>query len=111
MRAEANAALEEHQKLLAEAKGQAQAFLNDAKTVAQKEREQLLAKAREEQDQILERAKREIGAEREIALRQLRTEAVDLSLAAATRLIEQRLDSDGDRQLVENYLRSIGEQR
>ncbi len=111
MRDEAKAAMEEHQKLLAQAKSEAQAFINDAKSVAQKEREQLLAKAREEQEQILERAKREIGAEREIALRQLRAEAVDISLAAAARLVQQRMDSASDRRLVEEYLASVGENR
>ena len=46
-RAEAAALLEEHKRLLAAAKGEAQEILNKAKTVAEKERATLLAKARE----------------------------------------------------------------
>ena len=37
----------------------------------------------------------------------LRREAVDLSLAAAGKLIGQRLDSGADRALVESYLASL----
>ena len=38
---------------------------------------------------------------------ELRREAVDLSLAAATKLIGQRLDSAQDRALVEGYLSTL----
>lgn len=107
MNAEARAALEEHKKLLHRAKEEAQGLINDAKTVAAREREHLLEKARTEQQQMLERAKREIDAERERAITELRREAVDLSLAAAAKLIEKRLDSQDDRRLVEQYLNAL----
>ena len=111
MNAEAKAALEEHKKLLAGAKSQATTLLNEAKQVAQQERDVLLHKTREEQDQMLDRAKREIQAERERAVQDLRRDAVDLSLAAASKLIEQRLDNDSNRKLVSDYLGSIGSKR
>jgi F0F1-type ATP synthase membrane subunit b/b' len=37
----------------------------------------------------------------------LRREAVELSLAAATKLIGERMDSDTDRRLVTEYLDSV----
>jgi len=106
--AEARAALEEHRKLLAGAKDEAHTMINEAKAVAQKEREALLARTRQEQEQMLERAKREIDVERDRAVAELRREAVDLSLAAASRLIEQRLDDDANRKLVTEFLSSLG---
>jgi F-type H+-transporting ATPase subunit b len=39
---------------------------------------------------------------------QLRREAVDLALAGASKVIEQNLESQKNRQLVESYLASIG---
>lgn len=107
MNAEAKQALEEHRRLLSGAKEEAQHLINDAKQVAEKEREQLLQKARDEQQQMLDRAKREIDMERDRAMMQLRTEAVDIALAAASKLIEQRLDAKGDRKIVEQYLASL----
>jgi F-type H+-transporting ATPase subunit b len=57
---------------------------------------------------MLERARREIETERDRAIAQLRKEAVDLALAGASKVIEQNLESQKNRQLVESYLASIG---
>jgi len=107
MNTEAKEALAEHKNLLAGAKQDAHAIVNEAKIVGQKEREQLLARTREEQEQILDRAKHEIQAERDRAVAELRREAVDLSLAAASKLIEANLDDAANRKLVTEYLASL----
>lgn len=108
--AESAKLLEQHRQALATARSEAQDLMAKAKVVAQKEREQLLAKTREEQEQLLERARREIEAEKEKAILALRREAVDLSIAAASKLVEANLDSDANRRLVLEYLAGL-EQR
>jgi F-type H+-transporting ATPase subunit b len=70
-------------------------------------KQELLARTRVEQEEMLARAKQEIGAERERAVEAVRREAVDLALAAASKLIEQRLDADTDRKLVTDYLNRL----
>jgi len=105
--AEAARLLEQHRQALATAKADAQDLMAKAKVVAQKEREQLLAKTREEQEQLLERARREIEGEKEKAILALRREAVDLSIAAASKLVEANLDSDANRRLVLEYLAGL----
>jgi F-type H+-transporting ATPase subunit b len=109
MNTESKATLEENKRLLASAKDEAQKLIAEAKGLAEKEREHLLAKTREEQERQLERTKAEIEAEREKAITELRREAVDLSLAAAAKLIQQRLESHGDRKIVEEYLGTLEE--
>lgn len=104
---EAKATLDKHNMLLAEAKDQAHELVAQAKTIGEKEREQLLKRAREEQAAILERAKHEIDAERDRALADLRREAVDLSLAAAAKLIQQKIGDESDRKIVEQYLATL----
>jgi F-type H+-transporting ATPase subunit b len=106
-RAEAQRLLEEHKRLLAQAQGEAQDILNQAKTAGEKEREALLAKARAEYDDLLARARKEIAAEQEMALIALRREAVDLTIAAASKLIEAKLDTETNRRLVTEYLASV----
>jgi F-type H+-transporting ATPase subunit b len=106
-RAEAAELLAQHQKLLAEGRTAAHALLAEARTVADKERALAMEKTRQEQEELIERARRDIVAERDRAVTELRREAVDLSLAAASKLIEKRLDSEGDRQLVQEYLASV----
>ena len=106
--AEAQRLLEEHKKQIAAAHHEAQDILAKAKTVSQKERETLLAKAREEYDALLNRARKDIDTEKEKAILALRREAVDLSIAAASRVIEANLDTDANRKLVTEFLESIG---
>ena len=106
--AEAQRLLEEHRKQIAAARSEAQEILAKAKTVAQKERETLLAKAREEYDALLNRARKDIDAETEKAIQALRREAVELSIAAASRVIEANLDTEANRRLVTEFLESLG---
>jgi F-type H+-transporting ATPase subunit b len=107
-RAESAALLAEHKKLLAEARGQAHALLVEARTSAEKERALAMERTMQEQQQLLERARRDIGDERDRAIAELRREAVDLSLAAASKLIGERLTSETDRKLVQEYLAGLG---
>ncbi len=105
---EAQGLLEEHKKQIAAAHNQAQEILAKAKSVSEKERATLLAKAREEYDALLNRARKDIDAEKDKAIQALRREAVDLSIAAASRVIEANLDTDANRKLVTEFLESLG---
>jgi len=106
-RAESAALLEEHKKLIATARTQAHAVLAESKALADKERAVALEKTRQEQEELLARALRDIAGERDRAVDELRREAVDLSLAAASKLLGQRLDSETDRKIVQEYLASV----
>ena len=109
--AEAQRLLEEHKKQIAAARNEAQDILAKAKTVSQKERETLLAKAREEYDALLSRARKDIEAEKDKAIQALRREAVELSIAAASRVIEANLDTDANRRLVTDFLESLAKEK
>jgi F-type H+-transporting ATPase subunit b len=109
-RAEAAALLAEHKKVVADARGQAHAVLVEARSLAEKERAVALEKTRQEQEELLTRARREISVERDRAVQDLRREAVDLSLAAASKLIGERLGSETDRKLVQEYLATLDSQ-
>ena len=106
-REEAAALLAEHKRLVAEARNQAHGIVNEARMLAEKERALAAERTRGEQEEMLARARREIAAERDRAVADLRREAVDLSLAAAGKLIGERLGSDTDRRLVTEYLATL----
>lgn len=106
-RAEAARLLAQHEKLIAEGRASAHALLAEAREAAEKERALAMEKTRQEQEELLERARRDITAERDRAVAELRREAVDLSLAAASKLLGERLNSDNDRRIVQEYLSSL----
>ena len=100
--------LQEHQAQIDAARGEAQKIIADGRSVGEKLRADMVEQTRKEQQDMLERARREIATERDRAIAQLRKEAVDLALAGASKVIEQNLESQKNRQLVESYLASIG---
>ena len=103
-RAEAEKALQEHRRQLAEARQQAQEFLNEGRQAAERLRQEMLETARRQQEELLTRARDDIRREQDSAIQEIRREAVDLSLAAASKLVQRRLDSAEDRRLVQEYL-------
>ncbi|HET6578403.1 MAG TPA: F0F1 ATP synthase subunit B [Gemmatimonadales bacterium] len=106
-RTEAAALLAEHKQLVADAKGQAHGIVIDARQLAEKERAAAMEKTKQEQQEMLARARREITAERDRAIADLRREAVDLSLAAASKLIGERVGTETDRRIVLEYLATL----
>jgi F-type H+-transporting ATPase subunit b len=99
--------LEEQRAQLAEAKQQALAVIAEGKVAADRARDELVNRARAEQQEIIERARKEIAHEREKALESLRREAVDIAMAAAAKLVGERLQADDDRRIVQEYLASV----
>jgi F-type H+-transporting ATPase subunit b len=110
-REEAERALEEQRQELARARTEAQQLIAEGRQAAEKVRADLLNKARTEQEALLERAKADIETERLRAVESVRQQAVDLALAAAGKLVEQRLDSDNDRRIVNEFLTRVGDQK
>jgi len=106
-RDEAQRLLEEHQRQIDAARGEAQKLIADGRAVAEKMRAALVEQTRQEQQSMLERARREIETEKERAVAQLRREAVNLAIAGASKVIEQNLDNTKNRQLVEGFLSSL----
>jgi F-type H+-transporting ATPase subunit b len=104
---EARTLLEEQRRLTAEARGAAQTILAEARAAAEKERAAAVEKTKHEQDTLLERARQELQSERDKAIVELRRQAVDLALGAASKVIGQRLDAEADRKIVLEYVSQL----
>ena len=107
MRAESEKLLEEHRKQLEEARREAQEIVAEGRSNAERLGREIQDKARQEGERIVERARAEIERERDAALAQIREESVELALAAASRLLRERLDEERDRTLVKGFLSEL----
>lgn len=110
-RDEAARLLAEHRSQIEGARGESQKLIADARAVAEKMRADLLEKTRQDQQELSERGRRDIAAERDKAIAELRREAVDLAIAGASKVVEQNLDSDKNRKLVESFLSSLSAEK
>jgi F-type H+-transporting ATPase subunit b len=110
-RDEAARLLDEHRQAIEHSRADAQKLIAEARVVAEKMRSDTLEKTRQEQQEMLERARRDIAAERDRAIAELRREAVDLAIRGASKVVEENLDSDKNRKLVEQFLASLSSEK
>jgi len=103
-RDEAAALLVTQRAELAQARTQAQEILAEGRQAAEKVRADLLERTKADQEAVVARATREIEQESQRALEHVRREAVELAIAAASRLLEERLGTEQDRRLVTEFL-------
>ncbi len=103
-REEAQRLLEEHRTRHEELRTQVQEMVNEGRTAGERLREEIIAEARTEQQAMLERARREISQETNRAMAEVREQAVDLAIAAASKLVEKELDEAGNRRFVQEVL-------
>jgi F-type H+-transporting ATPase subunit b len=96
--------LDEHRAQLADARRQASEIMAQGKTAGEKLRKEVEERARGEGDAIIQRAREEIERAKEAALSELRTQSVELALAAAAKLMQEKIDPERDRELVTGYL-------
>ncbi len=106
-RDEAEALLEKHRKMVAEADMEAQKMIREAQSLAEKTRAEIVDKAREEAATLVEKAKAEIDKQKDDALKSLKAEVVDLALGAAEKVLVQVIDKDVNKKVVDNYLTSM----
>jgi F-type H+-transporting ATPase subunit b len=100
-------ALAEQQRQIESARMEAQKIIVEGRQLGEKMRSDMLEETQRQQQAMLERARREIEAEKNNAVAELRREAIELAIAGAGKVIEQNLDDQSNRKIVESFLSSI----
>ena len=68
---------------------------------------ELMAAAKKESEELLAAARKTISEEKRQAIAELRGQAVDIAIEAATRLVQMNMDEGKQKQLVEEYLAQL----
>jgi F-type H+-transporting ATPase subunit b len=68
----------------------------------------MVNKANDESAQVVKRAQEQIAFEKERALSELREQIADLSIMAASKVIDRSLSKKDHEKLLEEYISSIG---
>ena len=103
-RAEARNLLEEHRKLIGQAKSDAEDILADARRTSEAQRERVREETEADRQRRLEDTKKQIEAETERALDQIRSEVAELALVATAKVTGKVLDRDDHRKLIEDAI-------
>jgi F-type H+-transporting ATPase subunit b len=106
-RDEARGLLEEHKKLMQEARGEAEAIIAEARKTGDSMETRMREETEVERQRRLEETRREIAAETSRALEQIRAEVADLTLEATSIVVGRKLDADSDRELISEAIDSL----
>jgi F-type H+-transporting ATPase subunit b len=110
-RAEAEEALRKNQEILAGARRETVAIIEQGKREAEALKGEILAQTRKESQDLIEQGKRQVLFEQKRAIEELRRHVADLAIQAAERLITRSLDDKKQRELVDEYVRTLGTMR
>ncbi len=103
-RQEAQALLEENQRVLSEANRESARILEQGREEADRLRASMTEQARQEAQRLIEDARRGIAQERQAAIQELKGTAADLALQATGRLLGTTVTHEDHRRLVTEFL-------
>ena len=106
-RDEARRLLEEHRKLMAEARSEAEQILAEARKTRDAMEQRMREETEAERQRRLEETRREIAAETARALEQIRAEVAELTLEATSIVVGKKLDAERDRELISDAIGSL----
>ena len=94
----------EVQKQIEKGRQEAQAIITQAMQVGERLKEESRQETAKQAQVMIDRARSELGAERDKIVGDLRREFVDISIAAAEKVIKETLDKEKHRKLIEETL-------
>ena len=103
-----NAMLEKRAQMVQADMDEAKQIIATAEQNAHAQGSEITAKAQQQADTLLKEAQKEIERERRQTLDGVQGEIADLALAAASKLMEQKVDDQTNRELVNAFLSEEG---
>ena len=108
VKSEAEILLKKHEQMMADAHAEAKRVTDEAIQASQTARDEIIGKAQGEATAAVERAKKEISMAQAKAMDELRTQAVELSLAASSAVLKRSLTDDDHRRLASEAIAAAG---
>lgn len=106
---DAEKATSDYEKIKQEAHSEAQTILAEAKSIKEKMITDAVNEAKKKAEIETQNALQSINAEKEKAVNEIKSAAVELSIQAASKLIEKNLDDNDNRKLVNEAIDKIGQ--
>lgn len=104
---DAEAVKAEYAAKLADARQEAQAIIDNARKTAQAAHDKIMADTKVEQEQYVAAQKEIIATEKKKAMDEVRAQVISLSMIAAGKIVEQKLNSEEDKKMASKIVDSI----
>ncbi|WP_346355236.1 F0F1 ATP synthase subunit B [Azotosporobacter soli] len=110
-RQEAETLRQDYLKQLDDARARAQSIVDKAAQLAEQTKDEILAAAREESTRLIKAAQEESDRQRDKVMDQMKADMVNLSLAAAAKIIQHNLDAESNAKLVDDFIRQLDDKK
>ena len=100
-------AAEENRKALAEAQAEAQRAIAEGRQAAERAGDDIRQRAESEARAMVEQAQRSIRQERDRAVQELHNQVAELAIMAAGKVLDENLDDDRNRKIVDDFISRI----
>jgi len=107
-RKEADKVALEYEEMISKARHEVQEIVAAGKETAERMKAEILNEAKDKSAGILKQAEVTISAERDKAIAQIRNQIVDISMAAAEKIIKKSLSQEDNVRLIEDALKDYG---
>ncbi len=104
---EAERMLQQHRQQIAGAEAESQKIIKESRELGQKLKSEMEEAAKKQSQLMIEHAKQEIERNKDAALTQLRGEVAELAILAAGKILNESLDVNRHRKLVDDALTSF----
>lgn len=94
----------DHARLMHDAKAEAAAMLEQARTEAESRKKELLEAAKADVQKIVTQGKEQLKAEKAIMLREAKMELVDIAIAAATKVLKESVSEKASQKLAQDVV-------
>jgi F-type H+-transporting ATPase subunit b len=107
-KADAEAVLADYKRQVADAKSEANRIIEEARQAAEEMRQDLRRRAEAEAAEIKQRAQDDIAAQASRAMADLQARVTLLAIELAEKVVEQNLDRETNKALVERFINQMG---
>jgi len=102
---------QDYQNQLEELNKKASQIIQEAAKKGEEERQKIIDKSQKEANKILEKAELAIEKEKEKALLELKMQTADLSILAASKILEHTIDESMAHHLIDEFIEEIDKER
>lgn len=98
---------QDYQNQLNELNKKANQIIQEATKEGEKQKQEIIAQSQKQANKIIEKAETVIEKEKEKAILELKTQVADLSILAASKILERTIDETMAHQLVDEFIEEV----
>lgn len=99
----------EYEEKIESAKAEGQEIVKNATVRAEQKSEEIISQAKEEAQNLKEKASKDVEQERQKVMNEIKNDISDIALLAASKVIEKDIDKSKHEELINNFIKEVGE--